>query len=84
MERYKTSFTCCREIQFEVDENGILSAVKFIGGCAGNTQGVARLSLGRHIDEVIEKTEGILCRAGTSCPDQLSKALKAYKQNNNL
>ena len=84
MERYKTSYTCSREIQFKVDENGILTYVKFCGGCAGNTQGVARLATGMHVDDVIKKTEGILCRAGTSCPDQLSKALKEYKIKNGL
>lgn len=84
MESYKTTNTCSREILFEVDENGILTTVKFKGGCAGNTQGVARLAQGRHIDDVIAATEGILCRAGTSCPDQLSKALKAYKLKKGL
>jgi uncharacterized protein (TIGR03905 family) len=47
----------------------------------GNTQGVARLAENRPIDEVISLLEGIQCRGGTSCPDQLSKALKEYKAN---
>lgn len=84
MERYKTTNTCSREILFDVDENGILTSVKFCGGCVGNTQGVAKLATGRHIDEVIAATEGIMCRAGTSCPDQLARALKEYKENKGL
>lgn len=76
---YKTSGTCSRQIIFEVDENNKMHSVKFIGGCAGNTQGVARLCEGRDIDEVHDTVKGILCRNGTSCPDQLSKAIEQYK-----
>lgn len=79
MESYRTSGTCCREIIFVVDDNDVLSSVKFVNGCSGNTQGISRLAVGRPIDEVIAKLEGIQCRSGTSCPDQLAKALKAYK-----
>lgn len=75
---YKTSGTCSRMINIEV-ENGIVKSVEYIGGCAGNTQGVARLAEGRPVDEVIALCEGIQCRAGTSCPDQLAKALKLIK-----
>ena len=64
MESYRTKGTCCREIVFVVDEN---------------TQGIAKLSVGRNIDEIIGLLEGIRCRAGTSCPDQFAQALKQYK-----
>lgn len=80
METFRTSGVCSRSIDFEV-ENGIVKTVKFNGGCMGNTTGVARLAEGRPIDEVISLLEGIQCRGGTSCPDQLSKALKEYKEN---
>ena len=53
-----------------------IANVEFIGGCAGNTQGVARLAKGRKIDEVISLCKGIQCRGGTSCPDQLARALE--------
>lgn len=76
---YKTTGTCSREILFEVTDNK-LHNVKFVRGCAGNTQGVARLCEGRDIDEVISLLEGVQCRNGTSCPDQLAKALKQYKE----
>ena len=79
METYKTSGVCARSIDFAV-ENNIITNVKFNGGCMGNTQGVARLAIGRTVDEVINLLEGINCRAGTSCPDQFSKALKQYKE----
>ena len=80
MYRYKTQYTCSREIQFEVDENDIVTFVKFVGGCAGNTQGVAKLCIGRKVDDLIATLEGTLWRMGTSCPDQLAKALKKYKE----
>ena len=78
--RYATSRTCSREIDFEVDNNNIVTSCEFIGGCMGNTQGVARLVVGRSVDVVIKTLEGINCgNRGTSCPDQLAQALKAYK-----
>ena len=78
--RYATSRTCSREIDFEVDNNNIVTSCEFIGGCMGNTQGVARLVVGRSVDDVIKTLEGINCgNSGTSCPDQLAQALKAYK-----
>ena len=70
---------CARQIEVEY-ENGIIQHVRFIGGCQGNTQGVAALLVGRKIDEIIPLLEGIQCRGSrtgtTSCPDQLAKGLK--------
>ena len=63
-----------------IDENTI-KKVNFVGGCAGNTQGVARLLEGMDVDEAISRIQGIDCGGkGTSCPDQLAKALIAYKK----
>ena len=81
METYKTTGTCSREIIFDVQNNKIVS-LKFIRGCAGNTQGVAKLALGMDVDEVIARLKGIQCRNGTSCPDQLAQALIEYKAAN--
>lgn len=78
MFRYKTRGTCSQEILIE-EQDGIVRKVKFIGGCAGNTQGVARLAEGRKVDDVIEMLSGIQCRNGTSCPDQLARALRQIK-----
>ena len=79
METYKTFGVCSRSIDFEI-ENNTIKYVKINGGCPGNTAGVAKLATGRNIDEVISLLEGIPCRNGTSCPDQLAKALKQYKE----
>lgn len=79
MYRYKTFGTCSSEIRFDVDEQNRLRNVQIIGGCRGNTQGVCRLCEGRDIDDVEKLLKGILCRNGTSCPDQLSRAIAKYK-----
>ena len=78
---YQTSGTCSQKITFEVDENNKLHNVNFWGGCRGNTQGVARLAEGKDIDEVETLLAGVQCRNNTSCPDQLSKAITAYKKS---
>ena len=77
---YKTKGTCSRGIKFDV-EDGKVTGVIFDGGCHGNTQGVAKLVEGMPVDEVIAKLEGINCQGrGTSCPDQLARALREYKE----
>ena len=78
MYQYKTHGTCSQQILIDVDGDTIAN-VEFIGGCTGNTQGVARLAKGRKIDAVIALCKGIQCRGGTSCPDQLAIALEQYK-----
>ncbi len=75
---YKTQGTCSRAIEIEV-EGDTIKTVHFIGGCAGNTQGVARLAEGMKVDEAIARLKGIQCRGGTSCPDQLARALEEIK-----
>jgi len=73
---YKTKGVCSKEIHFEI-EGDTIKSVKFIGGCSGNTQGVSRLVEGMKVQEAIDRLSGIDCNGkGTSCPDQLSKALK--------
>ena len=76
---YATRGVCSRQIDIEL-EDGIITKVKFTGGCAGNTQGVASLLVGMSIDDAIARLEGIRCGfKPTSCPDQVAEALKQYK-----
>lgn len=82
MYRYTTQGTCSRQILIDV-EGDMIRKVEFVGGCAGNTQGVARLAENRPITEVIELCKGIQCRGGTSCPDQLAQALEAILAEQN-
>ena len=77
--QYKTHGVCTRRITFDVKDHK-LTNVHFEGGCAGNTQGVARLVEGMDIDEAIRRLDGIRCGfKPTSCPDQLAQALKEYE-----
>ena len=73
---YKTKGTCSTNIHFEV-EDGKVKNVSFTGGCNGNLKGISALVEGMKVEDVIARLEGIQCGSkGTSCPDQLAKALK--------
>ena len=75
---YKTKGTCSQAINVELDGD-VIKHVEFVGGCSGNTQGVAKLVEGMDIHEVIKRLKGIDCNGrGTSCPDQLAQALEQY------
>ena len=73
---YKTSGTCSRMVIVDV-EDGVVTSCSFVGGCAGNTQGVASLVVGMTAEEAIKKIKGIKCGfKPTSCPDQLARAIE--------
>lgn len=74
---YKTTGTCSSAIEVEL-KDGVIDSVKFIGGCSGNTQGVAALCKGMTPQEAISRLKGIKCGfKPTSCPDQLALALES-------
>lgn len=74
---YETSGTCSRAIVVDLDSDHTIRNVEFIGGCSGNTQGVAILVKGMKAEDAIQRIEGIHCgEKSTSCPDQLAKALR--------
>ncbi len=76
MHTYTTKGTCSRAINFEI-EDGKLTNVSFVGGCNGNTQGVAALVEGMDAEEAVKRLKGINCNGrGTSCPDQLARAIE--------
>lgn len=76
---YKTKGVCSKEIRIEIDGDEVKS-VEFVGGCNGNTKGISALVEGMKIDEVIDRLSGIKCGfKGTSCPDQLAKALDSIR-----
>jgi uncharacterized protein (TIGR03905 family) len=79
---YEPEGVCSQEMIIEV-EGDTIKSVKIIGGCAGNTVGVSRLVEGMKIDEAIKRLKGIPCGyKGTSCPDQLARALENIKAQN--
>ncbi|MBR7011962.1 MAG: TIGR03905 family TSCPD domain-containing protein [Muribaculaceae bacterium] len=80
---YYTHGTCSSQIDFEIDDQGIIRDVQFMGGCHGNLQGIAILVRGMKASEVIEKLRGVRCGyKNTSCPDQLATALYEALNNN--
>lgn len=73
---FKPQGVCSQKIDFDIVD-GRVTNVQFSGGCNGNTQGVSRLVEGMEVNDAISRLEGIQCGfKGTSCPDQLAKALK--------
>ncbi len=78
---YNPTGVCSQKITIEIDDNEMIKDIKFLGGCHGNLQGIAALAKGKKIDEVINALKGIDCRMrGTSCPDQLARALEQIKE----
>lgn len=78
---YSTTGTCARQILLDINDDKTVNSVEFVGGCNGNLQGIAALVKGKKIDDVISSLKGIDCNfKGTSCPDQLAKALEEVKE----
>ncbi|MCL2013364.1 MAG: TIGR03905 family TSCPD domain-containing protein [Oscillospiraceae bacterium] len=79
---FKPKGVCASEITFELTGGSgntpIVSKVNIAGGCSGNTRGISSLVEGMQANEATRKLEGIVCgKRGTSCPDQLAKAIKS-------
>ncbi len=77
--KYNPKGVCSTEMSFVID-NDIIKKVEIVGGCHGNSQGIAKLCENRNINDVIRSLKDIKCRnKQTSCPDQLAIALEQYK-----
>lgn len=76
---YRTNGVCSRNIEIVIDDNNIIQSVTFVGGCHGNTQGIAKLVVGMDANDVIKRLKNIRCGfKSSSCPDQLATALEQY------
>ena len=74
---YNFSGTCSRNVTFDIDENHVVTNIRFNGGCNGNRKGVAALCEGMKAEEIIKRIEGLKCgMKQTSCPDQFAKSLQ--------
>ena len=77
--QYTPKGVCSRQMEIDV-EDGAIQAVRVLGGCNGNLQGIAALLKGMRVEDAIQRMEGLQCgMKGTSCPDQLAQALKAAR-----
>lgn len=78
---YPTQGTCAKAIRIVLTDDNVVESVEFLGGCHGNTQGVASLAKGLSAEAVISRLKGITCGPKpTSCPDQLATALQQMLQ----
>ncbi len=74
---HRNKGVCSSSVSFDIDDSGIVRNVRFMGGCNGNTQGVARLAEGRPAKELVAALRGIRCgMRTTSCPDQLAQGIE--------
>ena len=70
---------CSREMQVDLDDQGVIQALRVMGGCSGNLQGIAALVKGMSAQEAIRRLKGIQCGPkSTSCPDQLALGLEQF------
>lgn len=78
---YAPQGVCAKQYLITVNnENNTVNNIEILGGCPGNLLGISQLLPGMKVDEVIEKFAGVNCGAKpTSCPDQIARALQAYK-----
>lgn len=81
---YVPKGVCSRQIELEIEE-GIVKGLTVIGGCDGNLQGIAKLVEGMKVEDVMKRLKGIDCRGkGTSCPDQIAKALESLLEDGSI
>ena len=77
--KYSPKGVCSRGMEIDV-EDGVIQAVRIMGGCSGNLQGISSLLRGMAVEDAIARMEGIRCgMKPTSCPDQLAQALKSTR-----
>ncbi|WP_416325380.1 TIGR03905 family TSCPD domain-containing protein [[Eubacterium] hominis] len=81
---YRPKGVCSQEMRFEMENDTIKSAT-IVGGCAGNLLGISKIIKDKKISEVISAFEGVRCGSKpTSCPDQISQALRAYATSHDI
>lgn len=77
---YEPVGVCSKLIEIQIDKNDVIQSVVFTKGCSGNAKGIGALIKGMEREEAIKRLEGIPCgKRNTSCPDQLSNALKELR-----
>lgn len=73
---FQTSGVCSQEVSFALDEQNRVHNVRFLGGCPGNLLAIGKLVEGADATQVASLLKGNDCGGrGTSCADQLSRAL---------
>lgn len=74
---YNTTDVCSKKIIFDIDDNGIIRNMSFIGGCNGNLKAISKLCEGQKAENIKNILAGNTCGyRNTSCADQLAKAIE--------
>ena len=74
---FRPQGVCAREMQVDVNDQGVIENLAVVGGCSGNLQGISALVKGMPAREAITRLKGIHCGfKPTSCPDQLAQGLE--------
>lgn len=73
---FQTSGVCSQEVSFALDEQNHIHNVRFLGGCPGNLLAIGKLVEGADAAQIATLLKGNDCGGrGTSCADQLSRAI---------
>lgn len=73
---YHPRGVCPLEINFNIN-NGVVTDIRFTGGCNGNLKAISKLVNGWTAEQIDEKLRGNTCgRRPTSCADQLARAVR--------
>ena len=74
---YTNKGVCSRKTVVDLSDDGIINDIQIVGGCNGNTNGIMVLLKGMSAKDAVSKLKGINCNGrGTSCPDQVARALE--------
>ena len=65
---YMPRGVCSREMEIDLDQNDVIQAVRVVGGCNGNLQGISSLLVGMKREEAISRMEGIHCGSKSAAP----------------
>ena len=76
---YSPVGVCSRKIEFDIND-GVITNIAFTGGCNGNLKAISKILDGWTVEDIESKVLGNTCGfKGTSCADQLAKAVRAAK-----
>ena len=75
---------CSVKMTFDINDDDTINSLEVVGGCNGNLKGISSIVRGMDVDRVIQAFDGVECGIKkTSCPDQIARALKSYKESRN-
>ena len=79
---YSPKGVCSVQIDYDIDDEGRIHDLKYVGGCNGNLKAIGKLVEGRDAKEVADILRGNDCKGrGTSWADQLARSIdESYRR----